>query len=354
MGSPLGVLFAEAFVASVEETVLADETIRPSLYCRYVDDILVEVNDPAAIDNLKQRLELESGLTFTIERSIGDTINFLDVAIEAADERYLTTVHHKPADEGRCLNGSSACPQRYEDSVVRAYIHRALKHCSTWRLFHQEVERIKQVLVDNDYDLTTIDRQIRTTIDRHLNPTEAPEKNTINLFYKNQMTPGYKNDEAALKKIISRNCKPAEATNKLKVNIYYQSPTVSSLIMKNNPTKDQASLKQCNVVYRYQCNTGDCALLPNSGYIGCTTTTLARRLTMHLQNGGPQVHAQTKHNTVLTRKEIVANTTILHRAPDRRRLLAFEALYIREEDPTMNRQLNSRRTLQLYEGPRLC
>ena len=168
------------------------------------------------------------------------------------------------------------------------------------------------------------------------------------------MTPEYKTEEAALKKIISRNCKPVEALDKIKLNIYYQSPTVSSFILKNNPNKDTTPLKQCNVVYRYKCQTGDCALLPNSGYIGCTTTSLSRRLTMHLQNGGPQVHSQTKHDIALTRREIVANTTILDRAPDRRRLLALEAIWIREEDTTMNRQLNARGTLQLYEGPRLC
>ncbi|XP_043209461.1 uncharacterized protein LOC122374653 [Amphibalanus amphitrite] len=207
MGSPLGV-FAEAFMASVEETALADEATRPNLYCRYVDDILVEVDELVNIDTLKQRLEQESGLTFTIEHSIGDSINFLDVTIEADDQHYSTSVHRKLTDEGR-------------------------------RLFHQEVERIKQVLVNNDYDLTTIDRQIRTAIDKHLNPTETTEKNTINLFYKNQMTPGHKSDEAALKKIISRNCKPVEATSQLKLNIYYQSLTVSSLIMKNNLTKDE-------------------------------------------------------------------------------------------------------------------
>ena len=75
---------------------------------------------------------------------------------------------------------------------------------------------------------------------------------------------------------------------------------------------------------------------------------------MHLQNGGPLLHSHQQHDTKLTRRDIVANTTILTRATDRRRLLALEAICIREEDPTINRQLNARGTLQLYEGPRLC
>ena len=168
------------------------------------------------------------------------------------------------------------------------------------------------------------------------------------------MMPGYKAEETALKKIINRNCKPVETTSRVKLNIFYRSPTVTSLIMQNNVNKDKTPLKQTNVVYRYKCQAGDCALLPNSGYIGCTTTTLSRRLSMHLQNGGPQVHSQNVHNTKLTRQDIVSNTTILARATDRRRLIALEAICIREEDPTINRQLNARGTLQLYEGPRMC
>ena len=355
MGSPLGVLFAEAFMASVEETVMAnDDFVKPTIYCRYIDDILVEVTDPAALEQLKLRLEEVSGLRFTFEHSIADQISFLDVSIDAATGHFSTTVFRKPTDDGRCLHGRSQCPQRYKNSVVKAYINRALKHCSSWQLFHQEVERIRQALVDNDYDLPTIDRQIRTATDRYVNPRATPHNgSTISLYYRNQMPPGYKADEAALKKIISRNCRPVEADNNIEINIYYRSPTVSGIIMRNNNNKDNTHLKQCNVVYRYKCQTGDCALLPNNGYIGCTTTSLSRRLTMHLQNGGPQIHSRTKHDCSLTRREIVTNTTILARADDRRRLLALEAIYIREEDPSINRQLNARGTLQLYEGPRL-
>ena len=37
MGSPLGVLFAQAYMAHVEKQVLADENVRPNLYiCMYI------------------------------------------------------------------------------------------------------------------------------------------------------------------------------------------------------------------------------------------------------------------------------------------------------------------------------
>ena len=122
--------------------------------------------------------------------------------------------------------------------------------------------------------------------------------------------------------------------------------------MANNMTRDKTPLKRTNIVYHFKCTKGDCALLPTSGYIGYTTTTLSRRLTMHLQSGGPQHHTETEHGTRLNRQDITKNTTILAGAPDWRRLVALEAILIREKDPSINRQTNARGILQLYEGRR--
>ena len=356
MGSPLGVLFAQAFMAAVEEEVLQDSSVKPTLYCRYVDDIFVEARDMPSLQRLKARLEEVSGLRFTVEDSRANKISFLDVTIDATDGNFITSVYRKPTNNERCLNGKSECPQRYKDGVVRAYVHRALKHCSNWPLVHQEIQRIKQILVDNNYDLATIDRQIQAILNNQVTNTTqntSDRGNTISLYYKSQMTTNYRAEESALKNIIKRNCKPVHPEDKIKMTIYYQSPTTASLIVKNNMANDRSPLKQSNLVYHFKCNKGDCALLPTSGYIGYTSTTLSRRLTMHLQSGGPQQHTQTEHETRLTRQDIVANTSILAKATDWRRLVALEAIMIREMDPAINRQINARGTLQLYEGRRL-
>ena len=77
---------------------------------------------------------------------------------------------------------------------------------------------------------------------------------------------------------------------------------------------------------------------------------------MHLQNGGPKAHTETNHEQRLTRKQIIENITILDRCQNRRRLQVLEAIYIRDHDPIINRQINARGTLTLYErmaiGPR--
>ena len=71
---------------------------------------------------------------------------------------------------------------------------------------------------------------------------------------------------------------------------YYRSNTITKLITKNNQGPRTPPLKKTNVIYQYKCSHGDCEHLNNT-YIGMTTTTFSRRLTMHLASRGPKQHA---------------------------------------------------------------
>ena len=118
--------------------------------------------------------------------------------------------------------------------------------------------------------------------------------------------------------------------------------------MKNSPDVRKPETQRTNIIYEYSCNTGDCELLP-SKYIGVTVTTLSRRLTMHLQGGGPFQHIRDKHGSKITRKELEENTKIIYQLNDRNRLEIAEALFILENKPVINIQSTGiSRTLQLF------
>ena len=359
MGSPLGVLFAQAFMTSVEETVLNQLDTKPALYCRYIDDVLIDIQDSDKLTHLKNKLEETSGLKFTSEKSLSHKLNFLDVTIDASSNKFITSVYRKPTDTGRCLSGASVCPERYKISVIRAYIHRALKHCSSWESFHREVKHIKQLLANNNYPISMIDATTNSTISAYLDRQRTPDSQdaappnttTIHkLYYKNQMSQSYRQEEKALKTIINRNIKVRNPSDKLQLTIHYKNASTKSLILRNNPSNDPSPLKRTNVIYHYRCQKGDCALLANNGYIGQTTTTLSRRITMHLQHGGILTHNVNYHpEDRLTRKDITDNITILAQEKDTRRLQVLEAIHIRKIDPTINRQVNASGVLQLYD-----
>ena len=172
----------------------------------------------------------------------------------------------------------------------------------------------------------------------------------VNLFYESRMSSCYKKEEKAIRSILMKNCIPKNDGDNLKLVIYYKSPTVSNLVMKNNLSDVPSLLRSTNVVYKYKCTSGDCAHQPNSTYIGHTTTTVSRRITMHLQDGAPARHLREEHNTDLTRSMMVDNMSIIARCSRRKKLKVLEAVYIRDMDPAINRQMNMRGSLPLFDS----
>ena len=229
MGSPLGVLFAQAYMAYVESKVM-ELVPEPFIYCRYIDDIFIDIQDEQHLLSLRDQLERNSVLKFTVDKSLENKMPFLDVSVDASEGRFVTTVYRKPSNTGHCLNGKSECPVRYKRSVIRAYVNRALKTCTTWQLTHQELERIRQIFADNGYDEKLVDDEIRRGMDawQALSSQQAEdgaaveatpedgaaaaaedgagvEPTSHKLYYKGTMTSAYKKEEKILQSIIKRN-----------------------------------------------------------------------------------------------------------------------------------------------------
>ena len=94
----------------------------------------------------------------------------------------------------------------------------------------------------------------------------------------------------------------------------------------------------------------DICIYIDARYIGQTTTTLSRRLTMHLQSGAILNHTKTAHDRHLTRQDLTENTTILAREPNRKQLIILESFYIRDAVPTMNTQQDIQGVCSLYDS----
>ena len=150
-GFPLGVLFAQAYMSFIEGNVLQCEETRPNMYYRYVDDIFVDFDSHDKLEALRGKLTDESVLNFTVDFSVSQKLPFLDLMIDASSGEFITDVFRKPTDLGRCMNGEGDCTDSYKTGVIRAYIRRAIRNCSTWELLHRELQRVRQILVNNGY-----------------------------------------------------------------------------------------------------------------------------------------------------------------------------------------------------------
>jgi hypothetical protein len=349
MGSPLGPCFAEFYMCDLENRVLRDETLKPSTYCRYVDDVFVVVRDEGHLKDLQQQMEAQSVLRFTYELGSNHNLPFLDIDITATNSGYRTTVYRKPTDAGKCMNPSGECPDRYKESTIRSYVHRAFKTCSTPDLLEAELLRTKQVLVNNGYSNRAVDSVIKHQRERNNQPATANIGITHKVYYNNQMSLAYKTDERVLQEIVQRNVRCNSPDDRLKLIVYYTNKKVNQLVMCNNPNLKRDCLQQTNVVYEFKCPEEDCRLLQNVNYIGETTTTLSRRLTCHLSSGAPKQHMLNIHRIKLTRKMLNDCTSIIKRCTDASRLAITEALLIKERAPAINLQNTGlTRTLKLF------
>ena len=346
MGSPLGVLFANFFMGTVEELVFT-ELNKPEIYCRYIDDIFVKTKDEEELLQLKTKLIEKSGLNFTCEYSRNGALPFLDVLLQLSSAGLSSSVYVKATNPGLCLNGKSECPQRYKESTIGAFVRRAITHCSSWTSTSKELERVTQVLVNNGYSNKEVNTSIRKVLNRWYE-NSAPDtpdpshQEVIRLFYKAHMSTAYKLDERIMKDIIKRNLHPVDDKELLFI-IYYNTKKTSNFLLKNNTTPKPTAFQRSHVIYQFCCPEEDCT--PPSNYIGMTSTKLTRRLTCHLQQGAPKTHMNAYHNDTLTRRMLEEKTIIIDSHPDLRRLRILEALYIKEKNPKLNNQREDLQTL---------
>ena len=92
MGSPLGPTFANFYMGHLEEQVFSDDSLKPSLYARYVDDIFVQIDNVEQLIKLKECFQRNSVLTFTYELGINNKLPFLDVMVQTSSDKFHTTV----------------------------------------------------------------------------------------------------------------------------------------------------------------------------------------------------------------------------------------------------------------------
>ena len=93
MGSPLSPALANIFVG-FHESRLFDNTVKPGVYFRFVDDTFAIFGSELDCDHFKGKLNLlHPALKFTVEREQNNSLNFLDVLVEKDGTGFLTNVY---------------------------------------------------------------------------------------------------------------------------------------------------------------------------------------------------------------------------------------------------------------------
>ena len=62
------------------------------------------------------------------------------------------------------MNFHALAPKRYKRSVVTGFVHRIYRACSSWKLFHESLEKAKRVLERNQYSPAFYEPLIREAL----------------------------------------------------------------------------------------------------------------------------------------------------------------------------------------------
>ena len=122
MGSPVGCIFANFYMSSLEIQTLNELNKKPELYARYIDDILLVVDDENELLTIKNKLTENSVLSFTHEHG-HNKLAFLEVLLEMQDGNLQTSDYVKPTNSGEIINYKSECSEKYKKVVITNLLH---------------------------------------------------------------------------------------------------------------------------------------------------------------------------------------------------------------------------------------
>ena len=264
MGSPLGPVLADIFLAKLESQALKDTISKFDLYLRYMDDTFVICDaDANQTELLRKFNDVHPAIRFTLEVENNNKLPFLDVLLERTEADTLKrSVYRKATWVGQYTHFHSFVPLRYKRNLVRCLAYRANNICSPDTL-ESELSFIKRTLLENGYP----EKFIRTNIHYKERPaavSTAPKK----LVY---LSIPFKGDV------------PFELlTRKLSAAIDKTYPSAKLLVLaETRPAiyqclKDRLPVQSKSAtLYQFTCTCG-------ARYIGHTTRCLSKRISEHV------------------------------------------------------------------------
>ena len=118
---------------------------------RYIDDVFMTTN--LSLDEINRLLDSASNKdeNISISRSIGPTVEFLDVCIDNNQGQLKTKVFHKPAAEPYIVPYLSDHPRHIHRNTIRGALFRAVRLCSNVEDFDKERLKLELTLLLNGY-----------------------------------------------------------------------------------------------------------------------------------------------------------------------------------------------------------
>ena len=251
--------------------------------------------------------------------------------------RLESTWYTKPTDTGLIMNFHALAPMKYKRSVVSGLVHRIYRACSSWKHFHESVEKAKDILLKNQYPPSFFEPIIKDTLVKiiHPDPLEDTEvslsDSVVSTAESDTHSPMVYSDNEMFRFCVQYRGK---STEELARSLHKcQAPCKVVMTLRKLKTVTPAlkpsvdKFLKSKVVYKITCPR--C----NACYVGQTSRHLKTRFSEHKNNAGPvKTHfAQCEATVTEDCVVILAGTQ-----KTEEHLMTLEALFIKELGPTIN------------------
>ena len=205
--------------------------------------------------------------------------------------------------------------------MVGTLHHRAKTICSSPQLLQQEEDHLSRVLTKCKYPAWALNRvKIKMTTPaqkKSINNNASNQKNNQNPYI---VGPYYK----GLSESLKRTC------NKYGVQVHFKGGlTIKNLLVA--PKEKDPVLKKSGVIYRYKCDRVEC----DEEYIGESSRTFGESFKEHQKALSPIYD----HYNITDHKVSIDNFSIVGREDQNLMRTIKEVLYIRVNNPSLNRNI---------------
>jgi hypothetical protein len=268
---------------------------------------------------------LHPNLQFTYE--IGpDSIAFLDTKISIENDGFSSTIFRKATNTNVLLNFSALCPFQWKLGLISCLLNRAFVVCSSWSIFHSEIENLRSIFTNNGYPKRVFDNCVSSFFSKKFerNQTELVKETSTIPFVIQLPYVGH----------------PSLNFKKQLTNLYRKFGTEVRIVFKSFKVGDYFSLKsktpfdlKARVVYRFYC-TCDRTM----SYIGKTRRHLAIRSKEHFTRQSA-IFDHIKNCQTCSQSSTIDNFEIIDTGKFDFDLYIKEALHIKYNKPKLNTQL---------------
>ena len=322
MGSPPAPLLANGWLSKFEDKI-RDNAV---LYSRYMDDVLRNIHRDQIDSKLVEINDLHPSLKFTLERENENRLPFLDMLIVRNDAKLTSTWYTKVTDTGLTMNYHALAPIKYKRAVVTGLVHRIYRACSTWKNFHESIEKAKTLLLNNQFPPTFFEPIIEKTLSKII------KRNKIDIDDGEEEEQGEKEEKDDVKMMfveyrgkVSEKFQQSLMKCSAPVKVIFTMRKLRSVMPSLKPMVDQ-SLRS-GIVYKISCPRCDAC------YVGQTTRHLLIRTKEHERKNAPVGSHLSRCNGSVKIDDVIilaaSTRSISH-------LLTLEALFINAIKPSLN------------------